>query len=474
MYIDSLNYYIKIFNILDSSQITINDANLNQSVSAPYILEEIDVTNNIFNPSDNIATIRLSYFELVNSTAVITPAIYTGNVIQIFEAVNNEIGTCIFVGYISSFDLQQSTRDSGTLILLNCESILNQLNIQAVVDSKEDILTLLGTGAPITNFFQNKVVFGNILSFMTRQSLLGFAARNNIVNSPSTFNGVQLPFNIVDTAGVGFSIDSPVFYFASTNDSRLASLLRTINAYQMILYQQLDGTLIITQPNIGKNNNGYYFTVGQYGKSLSANSLLYKSFHYSNKAASIANHTYASLINVGLNITGANDQNNINYSSNISGSLFPRVSELRNSGIFELTKHDIIDMTGSMLTDPLLLNVLQKSGKNKSLIINNVSGISSQTTAAGIYANQLLAQELFHETQLTITLARGACVSTTNTLLPIPFGQMVQCADNGSLGFNTDQYYCYEFNLNSNAESGTNLTLKMTKPYTNVSVWTNI
>lgn len=481
--IDQINYYVKTYDILTNQQYIINDINLSLPDSLPYTIDQIDVTNDIFNPVLNTANIRLNYSPLPNSNVILVPAIAGGNVVQIFESTGDNIGNCIFVGYIATVEIDQSGQNSGTSINLTCESILCQLSKQLVINSKEDVATLLGSNAPITNFVFNKVVLGDILKFMTEQSLLSYVANQGIVNTENTdtpYQGVALPFDVIDNAGTGFEINSQVFYFASTEDDRLTSLIRTINAYQMVIFQDLDGSVEIVQPNVDNDNNDYYFNVGNYNKNNDIDSLLYTGFSYINKAADVANRTYASLINVGFNITSENDKNTINYVAEVTGNLFPRSKALLDSGIFEITKHDVVDMTSQMLTDPLLINVLSKSISGGNLVTNDVSGVSIGSTAAGIYANQLLAQELFNETQITITMARGACTTIDpdslidqEVLLDIPFGRTIQISDDGALGFNTDVYYVYGFSLSTSPDSGTVLTLRLCKPYTQTCVWTN-
>ena len=118
--------------------------------------------------------------------------------------------------------------------------------------------------------------------------------------------------------------------------------------------------------------------------------------------------------------------------------------------------------------------VLVKS-QNGNLKINSVSGNNINVGVTGIYAGKLLSKDLFEETQISITMARLACVNGSDELLPIPFGKTITLNDNGALAFDTNAYYCYGFDLSYQGEStGTELLLRMCKPYTMTTVWTNI
>jgi len=471
MAINTINYYFKIYDIVNNQQYIIQNNTI-----ADYQINHLYVIADIFNPIVDSARIEVTAF---NNKQLLQIQLAGGNVIQIFEATNNDaIGQSIFLGYIS--EVMVTISNNGTIIALNCNSILSQLSKQMVVNNVNETTTLLGNAKIINNIVSNYVAIGVILSFMTTQSLLSYVAQQNLINTLNAYNGVLIPFQVIDNSGSGITIDSNVWYYASTDDDRLTSLLRTINAYQLILYQDLDGSIYITQPNINNDNGGYFFEVGSnYNQEIDSESLLYKSFSYTNRAAEVANRTFASLINAVLNITNTTPesaQNTINYTSIVSSNLFKRPNQLYNTGIFEVSKHAVIDLSGAMLTDPLLLNVFSKAAQNKNLTITNTSGIKTSTNIVGLYASQLLAQELFGETSISINMARGACVANpiSTSLLPIPYGKMVEVSDNGSLQFDTSQYYCYNYILEAGAQSGTTLTLNLCKPFTATANWTNV
>lgn len=486
--ITTLSYQIKLYDIISNNAYVIDNEStflddLND-IEAPYELATFEINNDIFDPSQNTAFVELTYNPGVTDD-IITRSILGGNIIQVTEIPSDSPSSVVFVGYVAEMELDQESEGSGTTIKLNCNSLLMQLADQMVVNDLDQVLTLLGGNGIITDFVFNLIPFGVILQFMTTQSLLKYATTNNIIPLVNAYNGTLLPFNIVDNAGIGVSTDAKVYYYASTDDYRLESLLRTIEAYQMICYQDLDGVIQITQPNVTQNNT-YSFNVGDYygtvtgnnqsdnAISITDNTMLYKGFNYKNKSASVANRTFASLINPGVNITKDNDKNTINYVSTIDGDLFTRSQELADSGIFELSKHDVVDLSPNMITNPLLLNVLSRTTNGNSIFTNDVSGNKTQTTITGIYSAKLLAKELHEETTISINMARLACTQDGKTLLPIPFGQTITVLDNGKLAFDTTSYYCYNFKLSYSGSSGTELRLKMCKPYTKTTVWTNI
>lgn len=478
--IQTLNYEVKLYDIINNNEYIMSNIDGEDLPETPYELNTFYITNNIFDPLQNTATIRLTFNPAVASY-IVSRSILGGNVVQITEVPSDSESRVVFVGYIASFEIDQIARGIGTTVTLNCNSILYQLSKQLVVNQFNDMLTLLGDQV-ITDWVENKAPLGQILKFMTTQSLLTYVTKNNIVPFSNVYQGTLLPFNVMDNAGIGLDIESDVYYYASTNDDRLTSLLRTIEAYQMIIYQDLDGTINITQPNINQNNQ-YTFNVGNYVGTTGynfkeegpyLNSMLFKSFSYINKSGDVANRTYASLAVAPINFSPDNGENQISYAANIEGDLFVRSKELKDSGIFEISDHDIIDFSENIVRNPILSEVLVKS-QNGNLIINSVSGNQENVGVTGIYAAKLLAKDLFDETQINITMARLACVNDSDELLPIPFGKTITLNDNGALAFDTNAYYCYGFDLSYQGESsGTELLLRMCKPYTMTTVWTNI
>ena len=483
--IDTLNYYIKIYSPTNQQEYLINDFNLSSN-GIPYYIDGYTLNNDIFDPLANTCDIDLIFspndtYYSNNSTSIVTDAILSGNVIELFETYYDQVeGTPLFIGYIKTLKPNKSY-PGGLKITLRCSSILSQLGKQLVVNSSNEVLTLLGDPKhPITNYFENQIPLGQILSFMTNQSLLGFVLKTNLVETSSNFQGTPLPFLVTDYGANGIDIYTPVFYYANTEDDRLTSLMRTLYAYQFIMYQDLNGTVNITQPNAGTSFSAWYFEIGAYNKSISDSAILITDYDVELSSADVTNRAFSSLFNVGFNITEENSKQQYNYVANVTGDLFPRVKELYDTGIFTISKHDQVDIGPGMITDPLLLNVLISSLGNNQIVLTNLSGDKSINTITGIYANTLLAKELFNETQITLTMARGSCVDPASTLLekatllPIPFGQMVNVNDFNQLGLSTNSFYVYGFTLNSHSDRGTLLTLKLCKPYTQVALWGNV
>ena len=102
----------------------------------------------------------------------------------------------------------------------------------------------------------------------------------------------------------------------------------------------------------------------------------------------------------------------------------------------------------------------------------DVSGVKSNKPIVGLYANRLLAQDAFLETQLEIDLPRLSCYNAANgELTDIPLGYTVNVDDNDNLGLETNKLYCYQIALNYDINNGTRLSLGLCKPYSFTTLW---
>ncbi|MFN8769821.1 MAG: hypothetical protein ACK5Z5_09065 [Neisseriaceae bacterium] len=475
---NNISYTISIFDIFNNqNNIISNDTNDLNGLLSNYGIERIFIINNLFMPLSNSAVIDLTYSANNPKTKLFNPALAEGNIVKIDEVFNGNYKT-VFVGYIATVNISQDTQ-TGLNFTLDCLSLLSQLSYQLVANDINDTL-MLGGEFPITDFVANQVELGKILLAFQNESLMSYVINNQIINSYDSYNNQQLAF-LIPNGEDGLSSKSTVNFFASTNDNRFDSLLRTIYAYQRLIYQDLDGTIKIAIPSVTESgvidsiSNFYNFDIGKFNDTVAEDSIKYERYSISKNAGIVCNRAFASLIPLGFNIIGSNEQNTINYVSNLSGNIFSRGQQLLKSGIFTISKHDIVDLSDNIVRDPTLLRLFDiTQGLNSNIIATDVSGIKSNKPIVGLYANRLLAQDAFLETQLEIDLPRLSCYNRANgTLTDIPLGHTVNVDDNGNLGLETSKFYCYQMLLNYDINSGARLSLGLCKPYSFTTLWNN-
>lgn len=472
---NNISYLISIFDIINNqNHIISNDTNDINGLLSNYGIERILIMNNIFMPLANSAVIELTYSASGAKTKLFNSAVAEGNLIKIDEIFNGNFKT-VFVGYIATINLAQDSQ-TGLNLTLNCLSLLGQLSYQLVANDIDDTLMLGGGQFPITDFVANQVELGKILVAFQNESLMSYALNNQIINSYDNYDGEQLAFLIPNGAD-NFSSNTPVYFFASTNDNRFDSLLRTVYAYQRLIYQDLDGTIKIAIPSVAETliSSFYNFDIGKFNDTIDNDSIKYTRYAINKNAGVTCNRAFASLLPVGFNIVGTSEKDTINYVSNLSGSIFTRGQELLKSGIFTISKHDVIDLSDNIIKDPTLLRLFNiTQGSNSNIVATDVSGLKSNKPIVGLYANRLLAQDAFLETQLEIDLPRLSCYNATGrALVDIPLGFTVNVNDNGNLGLETNKMYCYQIALNYDINSGTRLSLGLCKPYSFTTLWAN-
>lgn len=481
---NNVSYMLSIFDIIaNQTNIISNDTADINSLLSNYGIERILIINNLFMPMANSAVIDLTY-SANNKTKLFNSAIAEGSVVKIDEVFNNSYKT-VFVGYIATVDIEQDTQN-GLNITLNCLSLLGQLSDQLVANDINDTLMLGGGEFPITDFVANQVDLGKILVAFQNESLMSYALNHQIINSYDTYDGQKLAF-LIPPGNDNLSSKTPVYFFASTNDNRFDSLLRTVYAYQRLIYQDLDGIIKIAIPSVATDSsaadasgvigNFYQFNIGRFNDTVPHDSIKYDRYRISKNAGVVCNRAFASLIPVGFNLMDKNEKNTINYVSNLSGNLFTRGQALLKSGIFTISKHDVIDLSDNIVKDPTLLRLFEiTQGSNSNIagspVATDVSGAKKSEPVVGLYANRLLAQDAFLETQLEIDLPRLSCYNAaTQMLTDIPLGYTVNVDDNGNLGLETSKFYCYQMLLDYDINNGTKLSLRLCKPYSFTTLW---
>lgn len=191
----------------------------------------------------------------------------------------------------------------GLNLTLNCLSLLGQLSDQLVANDIDDTLMLGGGAFPITDSMANQVELGKILVAFQNQSLMSYALNHQVTSSYDNYNGHPLAF-LIPTEQDNLTSKTQVYFFASTNDNRLDSLLRTIYAYQRLIYQGLDGTIKIAIPSVAETEIGsfYQFDIGKFNDTVDNNSIKYERYNISRNAGVVCNRAFASIMPVGFNL----------------------------------------------------------------------------------------------------------------------------------------------------------------------------
>lgn len=467
---NEISYLITISDIINGTTEIISNKATN--VTTNYGLEKLDAVNNIFSPLSSIAILELSYIPRGNNVKLIQDSIREGNIVRIDEVYNGSQNT-VFVGYIAYLDCGGGI-DSGTNITLYCLSLLAQLATQSVVNDIDDTLMLGGGKFTITDFAANKVELGKILLAFQSESLMSYALDKKVINSYEKYNDNQLAFALPQGMD-DLNVKSEVYFFGSTEENRFDSLLRTVYAYQRLIYQDLDGVVKIAAPSIKATaiSDFYHFDIGGFGDSIAANSIPYSRYHIRRNAGVVCNRAYASLIPVGVNIIGQDEQNTVNYVAKLSGKLFTRGQQLYNTGLFTITKHRMVDLSENVVKDPMLLRLFDITKSNNSNITTtNISGGKSKLPIVGLYANCILSQNQYPELQLELEMPRLACYNgVSKELTAIPLGHMVNVNDNGSLALETSKLYCYQAAISYSVTEGSKLSLGLCKPFCFTPLW---
>lgn len=448
----------------------------NNSPSDLYFFTNFKINYNIFDPKKNTASVTIESrgYNLNSLNGTINPIndFATGNIVSYYV---NE--TLVYIGYIVSLNVSKNI-GPGTTINLQINSLLMSLGNQVVVNSVEDNV-VLGTNTYITNFASNNIVFQYILEWFTNKSIISYAAQNILNNAFSVSDILGLPYVFRNGSENYLDETSKVWFYASSNTNRLDCLKQILQPYQRLLYQDPSG-LIRIEPATSEmyqiQGDGFSFNFDLTSNALVtpgnlfiSNTCPWMSYSYKNNAAALANRAYSMLYPVGINLSENGPGSSAVVSTTTSATannLFPRSTELLNSGQFEQSISYGCDLSSNMISDPQLLtyySVNTTAGLVASLAGNSAPG-SGQVSK--IYSQIALARELFNESQLQIDIPYESVAN-----YPLPLGRSISV--NAPFMLDTNTWYCYGCIIDFSNTKGSTLRLMLCKPYTYFGYWTS-
>ena len=467
----NVNYKIVISSFAQtlSKSITID----NKDTAALYFYESFTINYNILEPEKNTATLMIESRGYNEATSPINPVVdfAGGNIVTIYSEEN-----IIYVGYIASFNISKSA-NAGTLISLQLNSLLMSLANQVVVNSQSENV-VLGTNTYITDFNSNNLQLQYILEWFTNESIISYAAVNILNESPSANNILGLPYVFGNGSENTLDETTKVWFYASSNTTRLDCLQQTLQPYQRVLYQDPSGLIHIeplTSEMYQVQGGGFSYQFDLTTNQTStpgtyiSNNTPWQSYAYTNNSATISNRAYSMLFPIGINLSsvGPGESSIVAVStSQTTNNLFPRPTQLLQSGQFEQSTSYSCDLSTQMIQDPTLLTYFAPNTNGG--LVASLSGNSSQGTGAvcKIYSQIAMARQLFNESQLTIDVPY---VSVSQ--YPLPLGRSISV--NAPFMLDTSTWYCYGASLQFSTSDASTLSLMLTKPYTWFGYWTS-
>lgn len=437
-------------------QIQITDRLTNQQIvldNDACHINKCSITNNVFNPMACAAQFEIT-FKRITLVSDYINFLLAFNIVKIVEIDTKNNKTTVFVGYIS---LPMSDAKNIAHYRISCNGLLQHPASQVMSNYLEQTQQLYnGNQILVNSIAANKVPLANLLSFISSESILDYATKLKIIPTASIPNGVATPFLVLPYTD-GFDINTQVYFYSPPTSLRLGCLLDTIYPYQRILYQGLDGIIYITIPDASSANFSEYSFNAQDAISdgdqwLKINPVV--------RTDITPNRIFASYNGLGY-IVENNTKNGISYVVEPDSDLFSRSIALLKKGIL-ISKHVPLSLSEGIMKDVFLIRQIELLAQaNNTYKVINSSSADKQLSVAKNYAMRAMAQELFNETQITLTSSRG--------FIPrIPFGEIVQIQH--ALLVDTRAYYCYAFRVDY-LENNNLIELQLCKPFTQVVAW---
>ena len=357
-------------------------------------LISIDSLNYSYTTFSARSKITVAGFERVSpNSGVLTPmdAIQTGDIISCFE--NN---VPIYYGYILKTTEVYSS--GGKVLTLEFDTLLSHFTRQNMIQSSEDVFTLSPSGIPIVNtdIVSNKVKISDLLSFLISNSV--YSDVNQI------FKTIDIEYN----APQWMDASTEVYYYPSTQSTKEQVLLSSVLYYQVVIYQDVTGNIVITVPSTNLKSSYNIDTTSSIGTD--PNVRTYEIIH---NEAELPNNVVVSLIYAGFFPTPGQACT----ISTPNPTAFPRSSFLYTSGYFSQVLLDLESLQNSFITDPNLLNLLNNLSQ-EGVTYKTPPNTSQLDTAIGLLSSRYLAQSLTFSSYVVLELERNPTTSE------IPLGKI--------------------------------------------------
>lgn len=455
-----IDYKLLIYDVVNKQQLFLSINNFNND--QPFYLQDFTLVNSVLNPLENTLKFSLdvnSSYETTTSprnNAYLKP----GNIVILYEYLtgSNSEPNVLFKGYLPGREFSKYIGSVATLDF-QCISLLGQLDKQSLMVRTEDIYQLgkstkTGKQLTITELYANKVEL------------------NTLVNT--IFNNTLFTSGIIKTTPIQISDISPtagVWFFAENTSTKYNALETTLYAYQKAFYQEMDGTIKISNLNYNNNSAAQDFFLPEMDEYIPEQYTQINGWGEIDRSADMPNMAYATLISMPFNTNnGSQYSTEVNVSDN---KIFPRMAELYQTGYFDniITKN--VDLGDNMITDPVLFSIIEDYNKQKFsqkiLNVKYLNNTSSSTNLAGLYALRELSKRLAECIVTTIKYPRLADIYFDESLLnELPFGKMVGVKYSNN---QKENLFCNKITITAARGEVSTVNIELIKPFTGIALW---
>lgn len=379
-----------------------------------------------FSAPMELVTVGFSYVSPNTGTLTDPNTIQSGDIIMLYE--NN---VRIYYGYILTC-IESYSPMSGRTFTLECDTLLSQFMRQNTIQSFSDVLTLSPEGKTILNLdlTSNQIAMGDLMTFLTSQSIYAFA---NMI----------APVDVLYFDPDKLNATTVIWYYPSTQSTKEELLLQATFFYQIVIFQDTTGDIVVTTPSSG-DVSPYFQIVSMDNQVTNDPNVI--SYDFIRQEALLTNNVVSSLYYAGFfpNQNGPLVSRAIPNSTN-----FARSSFLYTSGFFSQVELDVESLQGSVLTDPVLLDLYSTLG-TQGAITQIPPNATQLTTMIGLLSGRYLAQALTKSRFLLLSLQRNIVNPT------IPVGQIFY--------LNNVPWFCISSEITLSVDSsGTNVenTIKL-------------
>jgi hypothetical protein len=327
--------------------------------------------------------------------------IKSGDTIDVFESSDGVNFIPFYSGYVVS--TEYIYENSTEMLVLNVDTRLSHWKRQYMIQTFGEVTTLGPgvTGVANTDFASNKVKFTDLVNFLIQGSIFEF------VQTFRTFQVIYQSPNINALLGPQTSI----WYYPSSQSTKEQVLNSSLFSYQVMCWQDQNGNIVFTAPS---ENDQSTFNIIKGDPNL-------RGFRITNAQAQVPNNLVESLVYLGF-FPPTTDQFDKNLIAQAipDPKYFPDSYALYEAGYFQQTNLQINSLQTGIITDPVLLNLLQQIEQispNSSITPPN----GNQTrTMAGLLSARYLAQLLTQSEMVQVELNRNSQTAE------IPVGKVIK------------------------------------------------
>jgi len=344
---------------------------------------ELEFTRSCISLSST-GTVVLKKFEMISNRLgafIGTDQIKSGDLLQIYE---NDV--LRYSGYVIHAYADYNAEDAHTLVV-EFDTLLSHFTRQNMVQSFANVETLLPVGAQWqADFSATSATVQNLLQFMLQGSI--YAAASNL---PA--NGGTEAYSISYLSSGWLSGSTQVYYYPNVQATKEQVLLNSLFLYQVLVYQDYDGGVVIGLPS-ANNKSNYNIT----------DDITLINARIESSEAAVANNVVFTMGYYGWfpQIDGV-----WTCIATPNQAYFPRSSFLYTSKYFSQVELAADQFQSNIMTDPKLLELAFSMPKSSPNVI--VPGNTNNTQTAGaLLASRYLAQALSLSGGCTLLLQRTA------------------------------------------------------------------